>query len=355
VARWLGEVERRGSGTEVTAMMTIAMMTTTTTTTTDNSHEPTPAKRYARRSRRAGVEETPNKIYDANKGESSEAEAVGGHKTMKLRINRRSDAREETQKSEPSSSKLFDPTLGYGEEEEELDKEEDEGGEEEEEVSIRSGEQGQGAMLASGLQTLAKQLQAFGHTDLTPFAYGESEGAGGYEDVDNFDLCEEEVTAELQQQDDAATSHEESLQPQPPAVVPQDAEGRKSEMGAGGQSEPKHKLDVNHNAKSSNQQDKHEETEVLETKGASKSLTENRQARKTHDEYDREEVTNVQKSSESQRSTGLEDDKEDADEKGSDPTGEEDELLHFLSNKIVEDSTSPDHEDVPQLSSNKKV
>lgn len=66
--------------------------------------------------------------------------------------------------------------------------------------------------LAAGLQTLAKQLHAFGHNDVVPFTAGESDA---FDDVDDFDLCEEVVSSEEPAGDQPAT--DAAVAAEPPA------------------------------------------------------------------------------------------------------------------------------------------
>jgi len=59
------------------------------------------------------------------------------------------------------------------------------------------------AQLAAGLQTLAKQLHAFGHKDVVPF----SAESDQYDDVDDFDLCEEVASPEEELASDQPTAN----------------------------------------------------------------------------------------------------------------------------------------------------
>lgn len=171
-----------------------------------------PSVRYARRRRSEKSEANEEKNTRVMADEGS---AAGPNMKMKLKVKPRAEP--EKKKGDEVVSKVgaklnnaFErlvATLGYDATQDDydaMDEEEDPQIVEAKQQKEKHGlaDEATSGGLAAGLQTLAKQLHAFGHHDVVPFTAGESDA---FDDVDDFDLCEEVVSSEEPAGDQPAT------------------------------------------------------------------------------------------------------------------------------------------------------
>jgi hypothetical protein len=179
-----------------------------------------PSVRYARRRRSEKSE-----ANEVNATVADEGSTAGPNMKMKLKVKPRAEP--EKKKGDEVVSKVgaklnnaFErlvATLGYDATQDDYDVMDEE--EEPQIVEAKQQKEKHGLAdeatsggLAAGLQTLAKQLHAFGHNDVVPFTAGESDA---FDDVDDFDLCEEVVSSEEPAGDQPAT--DAAVAAEPPA------------------------------------------------------------------------------------------------------------------------------------------